>query len=65
MVSRESKRPGFDAKPIGYYDDLQHPWEFVSIKGKYKIRKQNTSRYWYNVGSKKEPIHSPKRGGVD
>jgi uncharacterized Fe-S cluster protein YjdI len=60
-----SKKPGFDAKPIGYYDDLQHPWEFVSIIGKYKIREQNTSRYWYNVGSKREPIHSPKRGGVD
>jgi hypothetical protein len=60
-----SKRPGLDAKPVGYYDDLQHPWEFVSLKGKYRIREQNTSRYWHNVGSKREAIHPPKRGGVD
>jgi len=60
-----SKRPGLDAKPVGYYDDLQHPWEFVSIKGKYKIREQNTGRYWYKVGSRRRAIHPPQKGGVD
>jgi hypothetical protein len=56
---------GLDAKPVGYYDDFQHPWEFVSLKGEYRIREQNTSRYWFNVGSKSGAIHPPKRGGMD
>jgi hypothetical protein len=60
-----SKRPGLDAKPLGYYDNLQHPWEFVSLKRKYRIREQNTSRYWFSVGSKREAMPPPKRGGVD
>ena len=61
----KAKRPGFDPRPIGYYDDLQHPWEFVSLKSEYRIREQNTSRYWYNVGRKGGVIHPPMRGGVD
>jgi hypothetical protein len=60
-----AKRAGFDARPVGYYDDLQHPWEFVSLKGKYRIRGQNTSRYWQKVRSKRGALHPPKRGGVD
>jgi hypothetical protein len=61
----KAKRPGLDANPVGYYDDLQHPWEFVSLKRKFRIREQNTSHYWYNLGSKREAVHPPKRGGVD
>jgi len=60
-----SKRPGLDARPIGYYDDFQHPWEFVSLKDRYEIREQNTSRYWYSVGSQSRVVHPPKMGGVD
>ena len=60
-----SNKPGFDPRPIGYYDDFQHPWEFVFLKSRYRIRQQNTSRYWYNVGSQRKFIHSPKRGGVE
>lgn len=60
-----ARRPGFDARPAGYYDDFEHPWEFVPLKRKCRIREQNTSRYWDNVGSKREGIHPPKRGGVD
>ena len=62
---KRSKRPGFDAKPVGYYDDFQHPWEFVSLKGRYRIREQNTSCYWCSAGSKRGAIQPPKRGGVD
>jgi hypothetical protein len=60
-----SKRPGLDARPIGYYDDPEHPWEFVSARNTDRIREENTSRYWYNVGCQRDAIHSPKRGGVD
>ena len=60
-----SKKPGLDARPIGYYDDFQHPWEFVSLQNTYRIREENTSRYWYNFGCQREAIHSPKKGGVD
>lgn len=60
-----SKRPGLDAKPIGYYDDFQHPWEFVSLRGTYRIREQNTSRYWYGMCGKGGAVHPPTRGGVD
>ena len=60
-----AKRPGFDARPIGYYDDFQHPWEFVSLKSEYRIREQNTSRYWYDVEHKGGAIHPPMKGGVD
>lgn len=60
-----SKRPGLDARPIGYYDDFQHPWEFVSLKDRYKIREQNTSRYWYGVRSQTKAVRPPKLGGVD
>ena len=59
-----SKRPGIDAYPVGYYDDPEHPWEYVSLKDNFRIREQNTSRYWYSVGSKREP-HPPKCGGVE
>jgi hypothetical protein len=58
-----SKMLGFDARAVGYYDDSEHPWEFVSLKGRYRIRKQNTSRYWYNVGRK--AIRAPRWGRVD
>lgn len=60
-----SKRPGLDARPIAYYDDFQHPWEFVSLKNRYRIREENTSRYWYSFGCQRDAIHSPKKGGVD
>lgn len=60
-----SKRPGLDARPIGYYDDFQHPWEFVSLKDRYKIREQNTSLYWYGGGSRVKAVYPPKLGGVD
>jgi len=58
-----SKRLGLDARPVGYYDDFEHPWEFVSLIRRFKIRKQNTSRYWTNEGRK--AIRAPKWGGVD
>jgi hypothetical protein len=60
-----AKRPGLDARAIGYYDDFQHPWEFISLKDNYKIREQNTSRYWHNASSLRKAVHAPKRGGVD
>ncbi len=59
------KRQGVDARPVGYYDGFDYPWEFVPLKGRYTIREQNTSRYWYSVGSRKEAMHPPRRGGVD
>jgi hypothetical protein len=52
-----------DARPVGTYDDFEHPWEFVSSKHRFKIRKQNTSRYWANEGRK--AIRAPIWGGVD
>jgi hypothetical protein len=58
-----SKRLGLDARPVGYYDDFEHPWEFVSLKNRYRIRAQNTSRYWYNTGGMR--IRAPRWGGVD
>ena len=58
-----SKRLGLDARPVGYYDDVEHPWEFVSLEHGYRIREQNTSRYWHTVGTK--AIRAPKCGGVD
>jgi hypothetical protein len=58
-----SKRLGLDARPVGYYDDSEHPWEFVSLKHRFRIRKQNTSRYWYHMGRK--AICAPRRGRVD
>jgi hypothetical protein len=58
-----SKRIGFDARPVGYYDDLEHPWEFVSLKHRYRIREQNTSRYWSTLARK--AIRAPRCGGVD
>jgi len=41
-----ARRPGFNARPIGYYDDFQNPRKFVPIEGRYTIREQNTSNYW-------------------
>lgn len=61
----KSKRQGVDARPFGYYDKFDHPWEFVPLKGRYTIREQNTSRYWYKGQSKREAIHPPRRGGVN
>lgn len=58
------KRPGIDARPVGYYDGFDDPWEFVPLKGPATIREQNTTRYWYNVGSKREGLQPPRRGGV-
>jgi len=58
-----SKRLGLDARPVGYYDDFEHPWEFVSLKPRYRIREKNTSRYWYSMGRK--AIRAPRCGGVD
>jgi len=58
-----SKKLGLDARPVGYYDDLEHPWEFVSLKHRYRIREQNTSHYWHNLGRK--AIRAPRRGGID
>jgi hypothetical protein len=60
---KRSKRPGFDARPVGYYDDFDHPWEFISLKSGFTIREENTSRYWYVVGTK--AIRPPRYGGVD
>ncbi len=59
------KRQGVDARPVGYYDGFDYPWEFVPLKGRYTIREQNTSLYWYKVRSKREAMHPPRRGGVD
>ena len=58
-----SKRLGLDARPVGYYDDFEHPWEFVFLKHRYRIREQNTSDYWYNM--RKKAIRPPRLGGVD
>ena len=58
-----SKRLGLDARPVGYYDDFEHPWEFVSLKHRYRIRAQNTSRYWHNLG--RMTVRAPRWGGVD
>jgi hypothetical protein len=58
-----SKKLGLDAIPVGYYDDFEHPWEFVSLKHRYRIREQNTSRYWGNM--ERKAIRPPKWGGVD
>jgi hypothetical protein len=58
-----SKRLGLDARPVGYYDDFEHPWEFVSLKHRYRIREQNTSRYWYNM--EKKALRAPRWGGVE
>jgi hypothetical protein len=60
---KRSERLGFDARPVGYYDDFEHPWEFIPLKRKFKIRGNNRSSYWYNVGRK--GIRPPKLGGVD
>jgi len=58
-----SKRLGLDARPVGYYDDFEHPWEFVPLKHSCRVREQNTSRYWHSVGRK--AIRAPALGGVD
>lgn len=60
-----SMRPGLDANPVGYYDDPDHPCEFVSLEAKHRIREQSTSRYWYAMGRKRRALSPPARGGVD
>jgi hypothetical protein len=35
------------------------------LKGNYRIREQNTTSYWYNMGSKRRDPRPPKYGGVD
>ena len=64
-LQEASKRPGVDAYPVGIYDDLDHPGEYVFIKGNYRIREQNTTRYWCNMGSKRRELCPPKCGGVE
>jgi hypothetical protein len=64
-LQEKFKRQGVDARPVGYYDGFDDPWEFVPLKGRYTIREQNTSGYWYKVGSKREAMQPPRRGGVD
>jgi len=56
-----SKRPGIDPYPVGYYDDLDQ----VFLKGNYRIREQNTTFYWYHMGSKRRDPRPPRYGGVD
>ena len=58
-----SQRIGFEARSVGTYDDLEHPWECVPLKGRHRIREENTSRYWYNIG--RNLIRPPMWGGVD
>lgn len=58
-----SKKLGLDAKPIGYYDDSEHPWEFISLRRPYRIREQNRSRYWYDM--ERKVLRAPTWGGVD
>jgi hypothetical protein len=60
-----SKRPGIDAHPVGYYDDPEHPRRYVFLEGYYRIREQNTTSYWVNLGSKKRVPRPPRYGGVD
>jgi hypothetical protein len=38
-----------EARPVGNYDDSEHPWDFVRLKGEYRIREQNARRNWYNI----------------
>jgi len=57
------ERLGFDARPVGYYDDFEHPWEFIPLRKKFKIREQNTRSYWYSAQRKR--IRPPRWGGVD
>ncbi len=59
------KRQGVDARPVGYYDSLDYPWEFVPLKKRCTIRKENMTRYWYKAGSNKKVMHPPRRGGID
>ncbi len=58
-----SKRIGLDARPVGYYDDVDHPWEFVSLTHRHGIREENTSRYWNAL--ERKAIPPPRHGGVD
>lgn len=62
-LQKNSTKLGLDARPVGYYDDFDHPWEFVFLKHRYRIREQNTSRYWYN--KRRKAIRAPRCGGVD
>ena len=58
-----SEKLGFDARPVGYYDDFEHPWEFAPLRGRFKIREQNKRSYWHKV--QKKGIRPPRWGGVD
>jgi hypothetical protein len=60
---KRSDKLGFDHRAVGYYDDCEHPWEFVPSKGRFRIPERNTSSYWSNVGRKS--IRPPRWGGVD
>ena len=59
------KRQGVDARPVGYYERFDYPWDFVPLNGEFTIREQNTTRYWYEVNSKRKAMHPPRRGGVN
>jgi hypothetical protein len=48
---------------VGYYDDFEHPWQFVPLRRRFRIREDNTSSYWDKVG--RNGIRPPKWGGVD
>lgn len=42
---KSSKKPGFDPKIIGFYNNFQNPGKFVPVKN-FRIRKENTLYYW-------------------
>ena len=60
---KDSEKLGFGARPVGYYDDFEHPWEFAPLRGRFKIREQNKRSYWHKV--QKKSIRPPRWGGVD
>jgi hypothetical protein len=41
-----TKQKGFDARPVGFYDDFISPGKFRPISEHYRIRKENTSYYY-------------------
>jgi hypothetical protein len=60
---KDSEKLGFDARPVGYYDDFAHPLGFVPLRKRFQTREQNTTSYWYNV--RRKGIRPPRWGGVD
>ena len=43
---KATARPGFEARPAGWWDSIQWPWEFHPAGETYRIREQNTRDYW-------------------